>query len=61
MLVNLTWTVTKFQHVERPKIYAGMIVRSLLVELSLMQKLNAELLFQEVENENEVQIGFQLG
>lgn len=35
-------------------------MRSLLVGLSLMQKLNAELLFQEVENENELQIGFQL-
>ena len=57
--MNLTW-VTKFQHVERPKICAGMKVRSLLVDLSLMQKLNVELLFQDVENENEVQIGFQL-
>ena len=52
--------MTKFQHVERLKICAGMKVRSLLVDLSLMRELNAELLFQEVENENELQIGFQL-
>jgi hypothetical protein len=38
-----------------------MKVWSLLVDLSLLQRLNAELLSQAVENENELQFGFQLG